>query len=223
VHCGHVCGHVLLTHARARTHTHTPDTHTHTHTHTYTHTHTHTHTHIHTGHTHTHTHTYTHTHTHSLTHCTRYERDLVKWLDADATVGCLACKAPWKFLQSRHHCRLCGTVMCETCSCDLGTESSEMIVATRKWAAIKLNSSFSASAHEATQHRQCKVTDKTPIRACRRCSDALGAAHATVDARVPFLRARRTSLLDGDDPIVEVSETLGSQLEVRPHSLCGIS
>ena len=88
-----------------------------------------------------------------------------------------------------------------------------MIVATRTWASAKLNHGFNADEHTVPQ-RQCKVTDKTPIRSCRRCSDALQAAHATIDERVPFLRARRASLLDSDHPIIDVNESLCAQLEV---------
>lgn len=45
----------------------------------------------------------------------REARDSV-WMDDAAASSCLICGAPFTFFRRRHHCRICGRLVCETCS-----------------------------------------------------------------------------------------------------------
>ena len=86
--------------------------------HSYTHIHSHSH-----SHTHTHTHTLMH---HTLTHHTHtshthiyhpdFEKSVIPWTEDALVPLCLFCGAPFGIFRRRHHCRLCGTILCDECS-----------------------------------------------------------------------------------------------------------
>mmetsp|Transcript_11815 Transcript_11815/g.35567 ORF Transcript_11815/g.35567 Transcript_11815/m.35567 type:complete len:1231 (+) Transcript_11815:605-4297(+) len=142
----------------------------------------------------------------------QFERSVVKWVDADSTAGCSVCDSPWKFLQSRHHCRLCGQVMCESCVADLVVDSAEKLVALFKWCATPLNSDF--RDHPASR-RKCKVPEK--IRACRPCIEKAALVRRQLRDQLPFLKLRRELLIENQVPVVECADSLTQQInELEP-------
>lgn len=75
----------------------------------------------------TYIHTYVHTynlymsyivkHYITLTYmCLAYEKSVVQWApDADANL-CMTCGKSFSLTRRRHHCRLCGRILCNKCS-----------------------------------------------------------------------------------------------------------
>ena len=45
-----------------------------------------------------------------------YERGIVTWIPDSEVPACLNCGKSFGFLTRRHHCRLCGGIMCDKCS-----------------------------------------------------------------------------------------------------------
>uniref|UniRef100_A0A1Y1NBS9 FYVE-type domain-containing protein n=1 Tax=Photinus pyralis TaxID=7054 RepID=A0A1Y1NBS9_PHOPY len=56
------------------------------------------------------------------------EQELVTWLDGTAVSRCPSCAATFNITRRQHHCRLCGSVMCNLCSCFLACDVAKMIV-----------------------------------------------------------------------------------------------
>lgn len=150
----------------------------------------------------------------------QFERSVVKWVDADKTEACQMCKAPWKFMASRHHCRLCGTVMCDNCVADIALHDAEQVAALHRWGRAKLNLGF---RKPPPVERKCKITDK--IRVCRCCSKVVSAERAQLNAAGPFLKVRRRMLVDVATPVLECAESVGQQideLEAAMRQLCDL-
>ncbi|EKX42553.1 hypothetical protein GUITHDRAFT_56318, partial [Guillardia theta CCMP2712] len=38
------------------------------------------------------------------------------WVPDDAAAACKVCSAEFGFIRRRHHCRMCGNVVCNSCS-----------------------------------------------------------------------------------------------------------
>lgn len=45
-----------------------------------------------------------------------HEKDVVEWIDSDLVKLCPTCAKSFNPLRRKHHCRLCGSVMCQDCS-----------------------------------------------------------------------------------------------------------
>lgn len=43
-------------------------------------------------------------------------QELVPWLDGTTVTRCPSCTATFNFARRQHHCRLCGCIMCNSCS-----------------------------------------------------------------------------------------------------------
>eukprot|EP00037_Helgoeca_nana_P010184 m.89534 g.89534 ORF g.89534 m.89534 type:complete len:219 (-) comp20066_c0_seq1:2319-2975(-) len=60
-----------------------------------------------------------------------YEEGIARWADDAAFPVCPVCSSTrFGLLTRRHHCRLCGTVMCGTCSLHLTAMAAERVVNT---------------------------------------------------------------------------------------------
>lgn len=44
------------------------------------------------------------------------EQELVDWLDGSSVTRCPSCAASFNIARRQHHCRLCGSIMCNNCS-----------------------------------------------------------------------------------------------------------
>ena len=45
-----------------------------------------------------------------------FEREIVRWVPDREVPACLNCGKSFGLLTRRHHCRLCGGIMCDKCS-----------------------------------------------------------------------------------------------------------
>lgn len=57
------------------------------------------------------------------------EQMLVAWLDGTTVTRCPSCAASFNITRRQHHCRLCGSIMCNSCSFFLQYETAAAIVA----------------------------------------------------------------------------------------------
>nr|CAI5848620.1 unnamed protein product [Callosobruchus analis] len=58
----------------------------------------------------------------------QHEQELVAWLDGTAVTRCPSCASSFNLVVRQHHCRLCGSIMCNSCSYFLSYETAEAIV-----------------------------------------------------------------------------------------------
>ncbi|GJQ76321.1 putative metal ion binding protein [Trypoxylus dichotomus] len=56
------------------------------------------------------------------------EQRLVAWLDGTNVTRCPSCTASFNITRRQHHCRLCGSIMCNNCSEFLSYETARIIV-----------------------------------------------------------------------------------------------
>ncbi|CAG9766369.1 unnamed protein product [Ceutorhynchus assimilis] len=57
------------------------------------------------------------------------EQELVVWLDGSTVTRCPSCAASFNIARRQHHCRLCGSIMCNNCSYFLPYDIAQTIVA----------------------------------------------------------------------------------------------
>lgn len=54
------------------------------------------------------------------------EQELVMWVDGTVVNRCPSCAASFNIARRQHHCRLCGSIMCHSCSCFLSYEAASL-------------------------------------------------------------------------------------------------
>ncbi|CAG9813811.1 unnamed protein product [Phaedon cochleariae] len=59
----------------------------------------------------------------------QHEQELVAWLDGTTVTRCPSCASSFNITRRQHHCRLCGSIMCSSCSYFLSYETAMTIVA----------------------------------------------------------------------------------------------
>lgn len=52
------------------------------------------------------------------------EQLIVSWIDGTNVSRCPSCAASFNITRRQHHCRLCGTIMCNSCSCFLSKDKA---------------------------------------------------------------------------------------------------
>lgn len=57
-----------------------------------------------------------------------HEQEIVPWLDDKDVSLCPGCARPFSLLKRKHHCRLCGSVMCKNCTFLLPLENARKMV-----------------------------------------------------------------------------------------------
>ncbi|KAF7265197.1 hypothetical protein GWI33_021390 [Rhynchophorus ferrugineus] len=57
------------------------------------------------------------------------EQELVAWLDGSTVTRCPSCASSFNIARRQHHCRLCGCIMCNSCSYFLPYDVAQTIVA----------------------------------------------------------------------------------------------
>lgn len=54
----------------------------------------------------------------------QHEQELVAWIDGTTVTRCPSCTATFNLTRRQHHCRLCGSIMCNSCSYFLSYETA---------------------------------------------------------------------------------------------------
>ncbi|XP_044744832.1 rabenosyn-5 [Coccinella septempunctata] len=88
------------------------------------------------------------------------EQILVAWLDGATVNRCPSCAASFNIARRQHHCRLCGSIMCNDCSTFLPFERAQSIVAPVQ--------NLGGGNNEGI-----KVRDNEQFRICYHCSTML--------------------------------------------------
>ncbi|EFA06457.1 Rabenosyn-5-like Protein [Tribolium castaneum] len=88
------------------------------------------------------------------------EQELVAWLDGSTVTRCPSCASSFNITRRQHHCRLCGSIMCNACSYFLPYETAQAIV---------------APVHNVDVNNREQVQGKEPdsLRICNHCLDML--------------------------------------------------
>ncbi|KAJ8925922.1 hypothetical protein NQ315_009774 [Exocentrus adspersus] len=86
------------------------------------------------------------------------EQELVAWLDGSTVSRCPSCASTFNITRRQHHCRLCGSIMCNSCSCFLSYETAQTIVAP-------------VSSVSNREHGPSRESDS--LRICHHCLDML--------------------------------------------------
>lgn len=55
------------------------------------------------------------------------EQELVAWLDGTTVTRCPSCASSFNLTRRQHHCRLCGSIMCNSCSCFLSYDTASKL------------------------------------------------------------------------------------------------
>ncbi|XP_018570987.1 rabenosyn-5 [Anoplophora glabripennis] len=79
------------------------------------------------------------------------EQELVAWLDGSTVNRCPSCASVFNITRRQHHCRLCGSIMCNSCSYFLPYETAQTIVAP----VTSLNNQEQGAAKESDSLRIC--------------------------------------------------------------------
>ncbi|RZC27689.1 FYVE and/or Rbsn domain containing protein [Asbolus verrucosus] len=88
------------------------------------------------------------------------EQELVAWLDGSTVTRCPSCASSFNITRRQHHCRLCGSIMCNSCSYFLPYETAQTIV---------------APVHnvDVNNHEQVPGKESDSLRICNHCLDML--------------------------------------------------
>ncbi|EDO39044.1 predicted protein, partial [Nematostella vectensis] len=98
------------------------------------------------------------------------ERSLVPWV-ADSEVDfCPICKKSFNLARRRHHCRLCGGIICAKCSISVAVNfAGKEASASREVICERLKLDKSADLPQGSKRRSRDDTDEPGIRACQVC------------------------------------------------------
>lgn len=92
------------------------------------------------------------------------ERRLVPWIADSEVKSCPLCKKQFNLARRRHHCRLCGGIMCAKCSVFVSVSFSVSV--------LKLDQTGSSLPRRLKGHSK-DDSDEAGIRACQACMDCL--------------------------------------------------
>ncbi|WKY05003.1 hypothetical protein Q1695_005763 [Nippostrongylus brasiliensis] len=92
-----------------------------------------------------------------------FERDVVPWTADSEALHCTRCAAKFGLARRRHHCRLCGRVMCHQCSQFLSFLSARKLTNPALAAEMLNNDSTAATEEVSPSHsrRLLEMTQKT--------------------------------------------------------------
>ncbi|KAJ7370728.1 Rabenosyn-5 [Desmophyllum pertusum] len=93
------------------------------------------------------------------------ERSLVPWIADSEVKICPLCKKQFNVARRRHHCRLCGGIMCAKCSAYVSVPFSVSV--------LKLDQPGSHGLPRRAKARSKDDSDEAGIRACQACMDCL--------------------------------------------------
>ncbi|XP_017785915.1 PREDICTED: rabenosyn-5 [Nicrophorus vespilloides] len=84
-------------------------------------------------------------------------QSLVTWLDGSTVSRCPSCASSFNITRRQHHCRLCGSIMCNSCSCFLTYDEARNII----------------SPMYFDGKSQVQRTDEETLRICVHCANML--------------------------------------------------
>ncbi|CAJ0602562.1 unnamed protein product [Cylicocyclus nassatus] len=135
-----------------------------------------------------------------------FEREIVPWSADSESLHCTRCAAKFTLARRRHHCRLCGRVMCHQCSKFLSFLSARKLT-NPALAAEMLNTDAAASSttevSPSHSRRLLEMTQKTTgkdadecLRVCGSCMTDLSRREQMMEQRNPPVLAEQYETLD---------------------------
>ncbi|KAK6748059.1 hypothetical protein RB195_000963 [Necator americanus] len=134
-----------------------------------------------------------------------FEREVVPWSADSESLHCTRCATKFSIARRRHHCRLCGRVMCHQCSKFLSFLSArkltnpalaaEMLSGDKASTTVQVSPSHSRRLLEMTQKTTGKDANEC-LRVCGSCMADLSRRELMMEQRNPPILAEQYETLD---------------------------
>ncbi|KAG6449449.1 rabenosyn-5 [Manduca sexta] len=133
----------------------------------------------------------------------QYEQEIVPWLDGSSVKLCPNCAKAFNLTRRKHHCRLCGSILCHDCSLFLDINVARSIV--------------DPSAPPTAAPADAEVTEKTGLRLCEHCYNLIELrkqVQESRNAKTVLMTAyeQMRSLMDQARPAVALYEKMCQSL-----------
>ncbi|KAL0842396.1 hypothetical protein ABMA28_014510 [Loxostege sticticalis] len=99
----------------------------------------------------------------------QHEQEVVPWLDGSSVKLCPNCAKAFNITRRKHHCRLCGSILCHDCSVFLDLNIARAIV--------------DPSAPKSTEQQDPETLEKTGLRLCEHCYNLVELRKQVQDSR----------------------------------------
>ncbi|CAH4037166.1 rabenosyn-5 [Pieris brassicae] len=131
----------------------------------------------------------------------QHEQEVVPWLDGSSVKLCPNCAKSFNLTRRKHHCRLCGSILCHDCSLFLDLSVAKAIV------------DPSVSQPPTTQ----EVSEKTGLRLCEHCYNLVELrkqVQESRNAKTPLMSTyeQMRNLMDQAKPAVAMYEKMCQSL-----------
>ncbi|CAG9114882.1 unnamed protein product [Plutella xylostella] len=132
----------------------------------------------------------------------QHEQEVVPWLDGGLVKLCPNCAKAFNLTRRKHHCRLCGSILCHDCSMFLDLNIARSMV------------DPSVAAPSAPEH---EVTEKNGLRLCEHCYNLIDLRKQVQESRnsksiVVTAYEQMRSLMDQAEPAVAMYEKMCQSL-----------
>ncbi|CAB3221452.1 unnamed protein product [Arctia plantaginis] len=132
-----------------------------------------------------------------------HEQEVVPWLDGSSVKLCPNCAKAFNLTRRKHHCRLCGSILCHDCSLFLDIDIARAVV--------------DPSAPHASNQPEQEITEKNGLRLCEHCFNLIELRKQVQDtrnAKTVLMTAyeQMRSLMDQARPAVAMYEKMCQSL-----------
>lgn len=132
-----------------------------------------------------------------------HEQEVVPWLDGSSVKLCPNCAKSFNLTRRKHHCRLCGSILCHDCSMFLDINIAKSIV--------------DPSAPQTSQQPDQETIEKTGLRLCEHCYNLIELRKQVQDTRnaktvLVTAYEQMRSLMDQARPAVAMYEKMCQSL-----------
>ncbi|CAH2073310.1 unnamed protein product, partial [Iphiclides podalirius] len=132
-----------------------------------------------------------------------HEQEVVPWLDGSSVKLCPNCAKAFNLTRRKHHCRLCGSILCHDCSVFLDLNVAKSLV----------DPSIPRTSDQPDQ----EVTEKTGLRLCEHCFNLIELRRQIQESRnaktvLVTAYEQMRSLMDQARPAVAMYEKMCQSL-----------
>ncbi|XP_075969927.1 rabenosyn-5 [Anticarsia gemmatalis] len=132
-----------------------------------------------------------------------HEQEVVPWLDGSSVKLCPNCAKTFNLTRRKHHCRLCGSILCHDCSMFLDINVARTIV--------------DPSAPQTSSPPEHEITEKNGLRLCEHCFNLIELRKQVQDTRnaktiLMTAYEQMRSLMDQARPAVAMYEKMCQSL-----------
>jgi len=98
-----------------------------------------------------------------------HEQEVVHWVEEKLVSRCPDCAQQFNLLQRKHHCRLCGSILCDDCSIALPSDVATTLVLQMGATLSATSRSNGSSSSPSVQSSTTKSQSEYKIRTCNYC------------------------------------------------------